>query len=72
MRILISNDDGYKADGIIQLAKSLSEIAEVIVVAPSENKSAASSSLTIGKPLMQLQVIAFILLCVGLLKSQST
>ena len=29
MRILISNDDGYKADGIIQLAKSLSEIAEV-------------------------------------------
>ena len=40
-----------KADGIIQLAKSLSEIAEVIVVAPSENKSAASSSLTIGKPL---------------------
>ena len=51
MRILISNDDGYKADGIIQLAKSLSEIAEVIVVAPSENKSAASSSLTIGKPL---------------------
>jgi len=34
MRILISNDDGYKADGIIQLAKSLSEIAEVIVVAP--------------------------------------
>ena len=51
MRILISNDDGYKADGIIQLAKSLGEIAEVIVVAPSENKSAASSSLTIGKPL---------------------
>ena len=47
MRILISNDDGYQADGIIQLAKSLSEIAEVIVVAPSENKSAASSSLTI-------------------------
>ena len=31
MRILISNDDGYQADGIIQLAKSLSEIAEVIV-----------------------------------------
>jgi 5'-nucleotidase len=56
MRILISNDDGYKADGIIQLAKSLSEIAEVIVVAPSENKSAASSSLTIGKPLKPVQI----------------
>ena len=56
MRILISNDDGYKADGIIQLAKSLSEIAEVIVVAPSENMSAASSSLTIGKPLKPIQI----------------
>jgi 5'-nucleotidase len=56
MRILISNDDGYKADGIIQLAKSLSEIAEVIVVAPSENKSAASSSLTIGRPLKPTQI----------------
>jgi len=56
MKILISNDDGYKADGIIQLAKSLSEIAEVIVVAPSENKSAASSSLTIGKPLKPIQI----------------
>jgi 5'-nucleotidase len=56
MRILISNDDGYKADGIIQLAKSLSEIAEVIVVAPSENKSAASSSLTIGKALQPIQI----------------
>ena len=56
MRILISNDDGYKADGIIQLAKSLSEIAEVIVVAPSQNKSAASSSLTLGKPLKPIQI----------------
>ena len=56
MRILISNDDGYKADGIIQLAKSLSEIAEVIVVAPSDNKSAASSSLTLGKPLKPIQI----------------
>jgi 5'-nucleotidase len=56
MRILISNDDGYKADGIIQLARSLSEIAEVVVVAPSENKSAASSSLTLGKPLKPIQI----------------
>ena len=56
MRVLISNDDGYQADGIIQLAKSISEIAEVVVVAPSENKSAASSSLTIGKPLKPIQI----------------
>ena len=56
MRILISNDDGYQAKGIKQLAKSLSEIAEVIVVAPSENKSAASSSLTLGRPLKPVQI----------------
>jgi len=56
MRILISNDDGYKAKGIKQLTKSLSEIAEVIVVAPSENKSAASSSLTLGRPLKPIQI----------------
>ena len=56
MRILISNDDGYQAEGIIQLANSLSEIAEVVIVAPSENKSAASSSLTIGKPLKPIHI----------------
>ena len=56
MRILISNDDGYQAKGIKQLAKSLSEIADVIVVAPSENKSAASSSLTLGRPLKPIQI----------------
>jgi len=56
MRILISNDDGYQAKGIKQLTKSLSEIAEVIVVAPSENKSAASSSLTLGMPLKPIQI----------------
>ena len=56
MRILISNDDGYQAKGIKQLAESLSEIAEVIVVAPSENKSAASISLTLGKPLKPVKI----------------
>ena len=56
MRILISNDDGYQAKGIKQLTKSLSEVAEVIVVAPNKNKSAASSSLTLGKPLKPIQI----------------
>ena len=56
MRVLISNDDGYRAKGIKQLTKSLSEIAEVIVVAPSENKSAASSSLTLGRPLKPIRI----------------
>jgi 5'-nucleotidase len=56
MRILISNDDGYEAKGIKQLTKSLSEVAKVIVVAPNKNKSAASSSLTLGKPLKPIQI----------------
>ena len=56
MRILNSNDDGYQAKGIKQLAESLSEIADIIIVAPNENKSAASSSLTIGKPLKPIQI----------------
>ena len=56
MRILISNDDGYQSEGIKQLTLALSEIAEVIIVAPNENKSAASSSLTIGKPLKPIQI----------------
>jgi len=56
MKILISNDDGYQAKGIKKLAESLSEIADIIIVAPNENKSAASSSLTIGKPLKPIQI----------------
>jgi len=56
MRILISNDDGYQAKGIKQLAESLSEIADIIIVAPNENKSASSSSLTLGKPLKPIQI----------------
>ena len=56
MRILVSNDDGYQAEGIKQLTLALGEIAEVIIVAPNENKSAASSSLTIGKPLKPIQI----------------
>jgi len=56
MKILISNDDGYKAEGIIQLAKSLSQEHQVIIVAPNENKSAASSSITLGRPLKPIKV----------------
>ena len=50
MKILVSNDDGYQAPGILALVKALSTIAEVTVVAPADDRSAASSSLTVGKP----------------------
>ncbi len=51
MKILVSNDDGYSATGINVLADALSQIADVIVVAPDRNRSAASNSLTLNDPL---------------------
>jgi 5'-nucleotidase len=51
MRILVSNDDGFLAPGIKILAKALSEIAEITVVAPDRNRSGASNSLTLVNPL---------------------
>jgi len=51
MKILVSNDDGYLATGINVLADTLAEIADVIVVAPDRNRSAASNSLTLHDPL---------------------
>jgi 5'-nucleotidase len=51
VKILVSNDDGYLARGIVALADALSEIAEVIVVAPDRNHSGASNSLTLHSPL---------------------
>ena len=51
MHILITNDDGYLAPGIRILAARLSSIAEITVVAPDRNKSGASNSLTLMRPL---------------------
>jgi 5'-nucleotidase len=51
MRILLSNDDGYFAPGLACLAEALSAIADVIVVAPERDRSGASNSLTLDRPL---------------------
>jgi 5'-nucleotidase len=51
MRILISNDDGYLAPGIGALADALAAIAEIVVVAPDSNRSGASNSLSLDRPL---------------------
>lgn len=51
MRILVSNDDGYYAPGIEALVEALAPVAEVIVVAPERNRSGASNSLTLDRPL---------------------
>jgi len=50
-RILLTNDDGYHADGIVALEKCLSEIGDVYVVAPETEQSGASHSLTLSRPL---------------------
>ncbi len=51
MLILISNDDGYSAPGIEVLAAHLSTLADVVVVAPESDRSGASNSLTLDRPL---------------------
>jgi 5'-nucleotidase len=51
MHILLSNDDGYQAEGLRILAETLSAYARVSVVAPDKNRSAASNSLTLEMPL---------------------
>ena len=51
MRILISNDDGYLAPGINALAEALAAVADIVVVAPDSNRSGASNSLSLDRPL---------------------
>lgn len=51
MKILLSNDDGYRAPGLAALAAALSPLAEVTVVAPERDRSGASNSLTLDLPM---------------------
>lgn len=51
MRILLSNDDGYFAPGLNILAEHIGRIADITVVAPERNRSGASNSLTLDRPL---------------------
>ena len=51
MKILISNDDGYQAPGLVALYEALKDVGEVEVVAPEHNNSAKSNALTLHSPL---------------------
>ncbi len=51
MKILLSNDDGYFAPGLNILAEHIARIADIVVVAPERNRSGASNSLTLDRPL---------------------
>ena len=52
MRILVSNDDGYFSPGVTLLAEALRRFGEVTVVAPERDRSGASNSLTLDRPLI--------------------
>lgn len=51
MNILLSNDDGYFAPGLNILAEHIGRFADITVVAPERNRSGASNSLTLDRPL---------------------
>jgi 5'-nucleotidase len=51
LKILVSNDDGYRADGLRALAAALAPLGDITVVAPDRNRSGASNSLTLDVPL---------------------
>lgn len=55
MRILVSNDDGYQAPGLLRLAAALKELADITVVAPDRDRSGASNSLSLKNPLYVTQ-----------------
>ena len=51
MRILIANDDGYLAPGLTALVKACEGLGDLDVVAPEQNASGTSNSLTLNRPL---------------------
>jgi 5'-nucleotidase len=55
MRILLSNDDGFLSPGIAALYNAIKEIATVQVVAPDRDRSGASNSLTLDRPLKVIE-----------------
>ncbi|MEM1261844.1 MAG: 5'/3'-nucleotidase SurE [Pseudomonadota bacterium] len=59
MKILISNDDGYRSEGIAALVRTVQRRADVRVVAPDRNRSGASNSLTLENPLRVQQINEF-------------
>ena len=56
MKILLSNDDGYFAEGLLALAGALKKRADIVIVAPDKNRSAASNSLTLDLPLRASEI----------------
>ncbi len=56
MKVLLTNDDGINAPGLAALAKAISEIAEVVIVAPATEMSAVGHAITLTDPLRVSEV----------------
>src|SRR5699024_1796899 len=56
MSLLISNDDGIHAPGLLALHKALSTVAEVSVVAPNRDRSGVSNCITLDRPIQTYQL----------------
>ena len=54
--ILVTNDDGIHAPGILNLIESVKDLGEIIVVAPDKPQSGMGHAITIGSPLRLQQV----------------
>jgi 5'-nucleotidase len=65
VKILLSNDDGFRAEGIRRLHAALGDLAEVTIVAPDRNRSGASNSLTLDVPLRVFEAEAGVYYVVG-------
>jgi 5'-nucleotidase len=50
-RILLTNDDGVRAPGLLAIAQALSQVGEITIVAPSENQSGKSQAITTTDPI---------------------
>lgn len=51
MHFLVSNDDGYLAPGLLAMVNALKPLGKITVIAPEQNHSGASNSLTLSRPL---------------------
>ncbi len=58
MKILLSNDDGYRAEGLTALSVAIKPLGAVTIVAPDRNRSGASNSLTLDVPVRAVRYAA--------------
>ena len=55
-KILITNDDGFESAGLHALIEAVQDLGEVLIVAPANEKSACSHSLTLTRPLRFIEI----------------